>query len=156
MNKHNPKTVSPKTACLKTVSPKWLWYWQKPISPAGVLLNEPLEAHNIVALKCWLLCHDIKLPSSCRKRQLIERLSICETDTHSIFDLPGILYIQCRIREAKKEGVPAIDVDGSYNLTRKIWKQQVNTAPLEPLLIPPAGWKVVSADNYQDFVDKIY
>ena len=36
------------------------------------LLNEPLEAHNVAALKWWLLCHDIKLPSSCRKRQLIQ------------------------------------------------------------------------------------
>ena len=39
----------------------------------GALLNEPLETHNVAALKWWLLCHDIKLPSSCRKRQLIER-----------------------------------------------------------------------------------
>ena len=36
------------------------------------LLNEPLEAHNVAALKRWLLCHDIKPPSSCRKRQLIQ------------------------------------------------------------------------------------
>ena len=39
----------------------------------GALLNEPLEAHNVAALRWWLLCRDIKLPSSCRKRQLIER-----------------------------------------------------------------------------------
>ena len=54
------------------------------------------------------------------------------------------LYL-CRIREAKKEGVPVIAVDGSY-LTRKIHKLQdsgVNTAPLEPPSIPPAGWEVV-------------
>ena len=44
---------------------------------------------------------------------------------------------------------------GPIILQGSIWKLQVNTAPLEPLLIPPAGWKVVSADNYQDFVDKI-
>ena len=65
--------------------------------------------------------------------------------------------MQCRIREAKKEGVPVIDVDGSY-LARKIQKLQdsgVNTAPLDLPSIPPAGWEVVSADNYQDFVDKI-
>ena len=46
-------------------------------------------------------------------------------------------------------------MNGAYNLTRKIWKLQVNTAPLKPLLIPPAGWKVVSANNYQDFADKL-
>ena len=66
------------------------------------------------------------------------------------------LYL-CRIREAKKEGVPVIAVDGSY-LTRKIQKLQdsgVNTAPLEPPSIPPAGWEVVSPDNYKDFTDKI-
>lgn len=25
----------------------------------GALLNEPLETHNVAALKWWLLCHDI-------------------------------------------------------------------------------------------------
>ena len=65
--------------------------------------------------------------------------------------------MQCRIREAKKEGVPVIDVDGSY-LAQKIQKLQdsgVNTAPLDLPSIPPAGWEVVSADNYKDFADKI-
>ena len=38
----------------------------------GALLNEPLEAHNVAALKWWLFCHDLKLPSSCRKRQVIQ------------------------------------------------------------------------------------
>ena len=33
------------------------------------LLNQPLEVHNVAALKWWIL---IKLPSSCRKRQLIQ------------------------------------------------------------------------------------
>ena len=57
--------------------------------------------------------------------------------------------------QGSKEGIPVIDVDGSY-LTRKIQKLQdsgVNTAPLEPPSIPPAGWEVVSADK--DFTDKI-
>jgi len=59
--------------------------------------------------------------------------------------------------QGSNEGIPVIDVDGSY-LTRKVRKLQdsgVNTAPLEPPLIPPAGWEVVSADNYKDFTDKI-
>ena len=30
------------------------------------------KAHSVAALKRWLLCHNIKLPSSCRKRQLIQ------------------------------------------------------------------------------------
>ena len=49
--------------------------------------------------------------------------------------------MQRRIREAKKEGVPVIDVDGSY-LARKIQKPQdsgVNTAPFDLSSIPPAG-----------------
>ena len=78
----------------------------------GALLIEPLEVHNVAALKWWLLCHDIKLTSSCRKQQLIERydkyrrVDAKYDDAHRVFYLPGILYIQCRIREAKKEGVP--------------------------------------------------
>ena len=32
----------------------------------GALLNESLEVHNVAALRWLLLCHDIKLPSSCR------------------------------------------------------------------------------------------
>ena len=64
-------------------------------------------------------------------------------------------YTQCRIREAKREGAAVIDIDESY-LARKIQKLQdsrVNTAPFQPPSIPTAGWKLVSADNYQEFAD---
>ena len=40
---------------------------------SGALLNKPLEAHNVAAVRWWLLCCDIKLPSSCRKRQIRKR-----------------------------------------------------------------------------------
>ena len=64
---------------------------------------------------------------------------------------------QDSVNQGSKEGVPVIDVDGSY-LARKVQKLQdsgVNTAPLEPPSNSPAGWEVVSADNYKDFADKI-
>ena len=40
----------------------------------GASLEEPLEAHNVAALKWWLLCRGIKLQSSSRKKQLVARL----------------------------------------------------------------------------------
>ena len=40
----------------------------------GASLEEPLDAHNVAALKWWLLCRGIKLQSSSRKKQLVARL----------------------------------------------------------------------------------
>jgi photosystem II stability/assembly factor-like uncharacterized protein len=34
----------------------------------GASLTEPLEAHNVAALKWWLLCRGIKVKSSSRKK----------------------------------------------------------------------------------------
>ena len=39
----------------------------------GASLQEPLEVHNVVALKWWLLCRGVQVPSSCKKPNLIER-----------------------------------------------------------------------------------
>ena len=39
----------------------------------GAHLDEPFEAHNIAALRWWLLCHGIKLTTSLRKHQIIAR-----------------------------------------------------------------------------------
>jgi len=39
----------------------------------GASLKEPLEKHNIAALKWWLLCRGIQVSSSSRKMNLIER-----------------------------------------------------------------------------------
>ena len=39
----------------------------------GAELQEPLERHGILALQWWLLCSSIKIPSTCRKSQLIYR-----------------------------------------------------------------------------------
>ena len=36
----------------------------------GASLDEPLEAQNVAALKWWLFCHGIKVPSSSRKQQV--------------------------------------------------------------------------------------
>ena len=35
-------------------------------------LKEPLEVHNVAALKWWLLCQGVQVPSSCKKPDLIE------------------------------------------------------------------------------------
>ena len=135
-----PKAALPKAACPKAACPRTACQVTVTLTDAdipGALLNEPLEVHNVAVLKWWLLCRDIKLTSSCRKQQLIERYDKYRRvdgkfdDARGVFYLPGILYVQCRIREAKKEGVSVVDVDGSY-LTRKIEKLKdsgVNTAP---------------------------
>jgi len=39
----------------------------------GAGLSEPLESHTVPALKWWLLCRGIKVPSSWKKQQVIER-----------------------------------------------------------------------------------
>ena len=44
------------------------------VTEAGASLEEPLDAHNVSALKWWLLCRGIKLQSSSRKKQLVARL----------------------------------------------------------------------------------
>ena len=56
-------------------------------------------------------------------------------DACRVFYMPAILYIQCRIRKAKKEGMPIIDVDGSY-LTRKIEKLKDSGMNTDPLKLP--------------------
>ena len=39
----------------------------------GASLQEPLEVHNVAALKWWLLCRGVQVSSSCKKPNLIER-----------------------------------------------------------------------------------
>ena len=39
----------------------------------GAHLDEPFEAHNVAALRWWLLCRGIKLTPSLRKHQIIAR-----------------------------------------------------------------------------------
>ena len=39
----------------------------------GAHLDEPFEAHNVAALRWWLLCRGIKLTTSLRKHQIIAR-----------------------------------------------------------------------------------
>ena len=38
----------------------------------GAKLDEPLEKHNILSLKYWLLCRGIKSPSGTKKATLLE------------------------------------------------------------------------------------
>ncbi len=39
----------------------------------GASLNEPLEKHTISELWWWLLCRGIVVPTSCKKKLLVER-----------------------------------------------------------------------------------
>ena len=39
----------------------------------GAHLDEPLEAHNVAALRWWLLCRGIRVATSLRKHQIIAR-----------------------------------------------------------------------------------
>ena len=102
----------------------------------GAALPEPLESHNVAALKWWLLCRGIKVKSCCRKKDIIER-----------------------IREAITSGAQVIDVDGSY-LARK--QQQLHlessgecTDSSIDIRLPVSGWEVISTENYQTFSNKM-
>lgn len=39
----------------------------------GAKLDEPLESHAVHALRRWLLCHGITVPTAWKKAKLIER-----------------------------------------------------------------------------------
>lgn len=39
----------------------------------GAKLEEPLESHAVHALRRWLLCHGIVVPTSWKKAKLVER-----------------------------------------------------------------------------------
>ena len=40
----------------------------------GAKLEEPLEGYTVPALRRWLLCHGIQLPTSMKKSAVIEKL----------------------------------------------------------------------------------
>ena len=68
-----------------------------------------------------------------------------------------ILFSSVRIREAKKNKTPVIDVDGSY-LFRKHQQLLSQGLPLVPLDIPSTpltGWEPVNAGNYFEMAKKI-
>ncbi len=39
----------------------------------GAELSEPLDKHPVAALRWWLLCRGIKVPTSNRKKDLVDR-----------------------------------------------------------------------------------
>ena len=41
----------------------------------GAELSEPLEKHPVAALRWWLLCRGVIVPTSVRKKELIDRLA---------------------------------------------------------------------------------
>ena len=68
-----------------------------------------------------------------------------------------ILFFSVRIREAKKNKTPVIDVDGSY-LFQKHQQLLSQGLPLVPLDIPSTpltGWEPVNASNYFEMAKKI-
>ena len=72
----------------------------------GASLEEPLDAHNVAALKWWLLCRGIELQSSSRKKKLVARLVLksCKepyllesgAETHSC---PSLSYSRKQYRD---------------------------------------------------------
>ena len=46
-----------------------------PADIPGAELSEPLEKHQVAALRWWLLCRGIKVSTSVRKKDLVERLA---------------------------------------------------------------------------------
>ena len=49
----------------------------------GAALDEPLDVHNVAALRWWLQCHGIKPASSWKKQHLISRLELNQTSSVS-------------------------------------------------------------------------
>ena len=64
------------------------------------------------------------------------------------------LYIICRIREAKTEGVDVVDVDGSY-LYRKTQQTSASTSVETCPGIPLFGWESVDESNRMEMAQKI-
>ena len=63
----------------------------------------------------------------------------------------------CRVRDAIKDKVAVVDVDGSY-LVKKYEQLRlagVNVAPLGPPSLPLSGWIVINEANYKDESKKI-
>lgn len=101
----------------------------------GASLTEPLEAHNVAALKWWLLCRGIKVKSSSRKKEIIER-----------------------IREAMRSGAKVIDVDGSYVARKRQLQCEIINEPtglVTDIGLPITGWEVISAENYKSYSCKM-
>ena len=62
------------------------------------------------------------------------------------------VYYTCRVRDAIKDNVPVVDVDGSY-LVRKheqLRREGVNVGPLGPPSIPFCGLITINEANYKD------
>ena len=67
------------------------------------------------------------------------------------------MTIMPRIRDAKREGVKVVDVDGSY-LARKhqqLLMAGVNVGPLKLPPVPPTGWKAVDEINFKEVVEEM-
>jgi hypothetical protein len=63
-----------------------------PADIPGAELSEPLEKHPVAALRWWLLCRGIKISTSVRKKNLVERLA-----NKVVLLTQGLLRTSCAI-----------------------------------------------------------
>ena len=123
----------------------------------GAELEEPLARHGVPALQWWLICRGIKIPSTWRKSQLIDRYKLAKYQQMSLLTLfKKIIYniynysLLNRICKAVKDNVEIVDVDGSY-LYKKVQQLEatgMSIAPLYLLTSPPiSGWETISESN---------
>ena len=118
----------------------------------GAELSKPYQAHTMSALRWWLLCRGIKVPTSWKKQKVIDRYSRLSI----ILFLKStaaciLLYGACRVNQAECEGASVVDVDGSYlyRKYRSVVESGQTVAQLAPPSPPLAGWKTVTADTCQ-------
>jgi hypothetical protein len=100
----------------------------------GAVLSKPYARHTAAALRWWLLCRGVKVPSSLKKQLVLDR-----------------------VNETERENRPIVDVDGSY-LYRKYKSLTESGVQVEPPLNPPpplSGWTVVKQDNFQSIASSI-
>ena len=60
----------------------------------------------------------------------------------------------CRIRDAKKNNVKVVDVDGSY-LYRKKQLLAIDGGDEIPSSVPLSGWEVINEMNHKDMAKRI-
>lgn len=118
-----------------------------PADIPGAELSEPLEKHQVAALRWWLLCRGIKVSTSVRKKDLVERLA-----NELVLLTQGLLNFLCyRVKKVNEDGAEIVDVDGSY-VYRKFKSladagKNVSLPTTPPL--PMSGWITMSSENYQ-------
>lgn len=62
------------------------------------------------------------------------------------------VYYTCSVRDAVKDNVPVVDVDGLFLVLKheQLRREGVNVGPLQPPSIPFCGWITTNEANYKD------